>query len=309
MGSTFTQGELPMYHYLLKHPDLFPSVLGITKKQFDRVVTCVHPILFRIFKTRELNPQRQRAFGGGRKRLFHTDEDLVFLVLFYYKTYPTFRCAQVLFGLDKMNVWRWVTFMQPILCEALHHTLTLPTKKMRYMGQLLTVCPDLQEFIIDATERRIQRPQYPPLQTLYYSGKKKMHTIKNQIIINPRTMHVLAVSHTVEGKRHDKKLCEDDGIIVRAPPGAVGMGDSGYQGGETMNPHIKFVYPTRKPKGKELSQEEKRMNTTISRLRVRVEHVFAYLKHFNILAHIYRNSIASAHTPFETLAALYNFTR
>lgn len=298
-----------MYHYLLKHPECFPAVLGMTEKQFTRVVTRVHPILFRILKTRALNPQRQRAVGGGRKRLFQTDEDLVFLVLLYYKAYPTFRFAQVLFGLDKMNVWRWVTFMQPILHEALHHTLTLPTKKMRHMGQLLTICPDLQEFIIDATERRIQRPHNPIHQTLYYSGKKKIHTIKNQIIINPRTMRVLAVSQTVEGKRHDKKLCEDDGMILRAPPGAVGMGDSGYQGGEIINPLITFVYPTRKPKKKELSQEAKKVNTTISRLRVRVEHVFAYLKHFHILAHTYRNSIASAHTPFETLAALYNFTR
>jgi hypothetical protein len=177
------------------------------------------------------------------------------------------------------------------------------------MGQLLTICPDLHEFIVDATERRIARPRNPSLQTLYYSGKKKMHTVKNQIMVNPRTLRILAVSQTVEGKRHDKRLCEEDGMILRAPPGAVGMGDNGYQGGEMINLCIKLVYPTRKPKKKELSSLEKKMNTTLSRIRVRVEHVFAYLKHFNILAHSYRNSIASAHTPFETCAALYNFTR
>ena len=259
-----------MYQYLLKHPECFPAVLGITQKQFDRVVAKVHPILFRIWKTRALSPHRQRAFGGGRKRVLQSDASLVFLVLFYYKVYPTFRCAQVLFGLDKMNIWRWVVFMQPILAQALAHTLTLPTHKMRHMGQLLTICPDLHEFIVDATERRIARPRNPSLQTLYYSGKKKMHTVKNQIMVNPRTLRILAVSQTVEGKRHDKRLCEEDGMILRAPPGAVGMGDNGYQGGEMINLCIKLVYPTRKPKKKELSSLEKKMNTTLSRIRVRV---------------------------------------
>lgn len=298
-----------MYHYLLKHPKCFPAVLGITHHQFMHVVARVHPILFRVWKTRALNPHRQRCVGGGRKRVFHTEEALVFLILFYYKVYPTFRCAQVLFGLDQMNIWRWIHFMQPILDEALRHTLTLPTTRMRHMGQLLTICPDLQEFIIDATERRIQRPHHPTLQALYYSGKKKMHAVKNQIMVHPRTLKILAISHTVEGKRHDKKLAEDDGTILRAPPQAVGMGDAGYQGGEEMNPSIKFVYPTRKPKGKELSPQAKHLNTELSRIRVRVEHVFAYLKHFNILAHTYRNTLPSAHQPFETLAALYNFTK
>ena len=298
-----------MYLYLLKHPDLFPTVLGITQSQFQRIVVRVHPILFRLWKSRALDPRRHRAGGGGRKRMFDTDERLVFLILFYYKVYPTFRFAQTVFGLDKKNIWHWVEMMKPILCEALQHTLHLPSRQIAHMGELLMVYPDLQEFVVDATERKVQRPQDAPHQVFYYSGKKKIHTIKNQIIINPRTMRILAVSHTVEGKRHDKKLAEDDATISRAPPGAVGMGDSGYQGGEGINPFIKFVYPTRKPQKKELSPQEKKINRTISTVRVRIEHVFAYLKHFNILAHTYRNSIPSAHTPFETCAALYNFTR
>ncbi|MBI5151052.1 MAG: transposase [Candidatus Pacebacteria bacterium] len=298
-----------MYQYLLKHPECFPAVLGISKEQFDRVVATVHPILFCVFKTRAIHPGRWRTAGGGRKRVFGTDASLVLLILLYYKVYPTFRLAQVLFGLDKMNVWRWVEFMKPILQQALHHALVLPIRKVTHMGQLLTVCPDLQEFLVDATERRIQRPENTDIQQFYYSGKKKMHTVKNQILVNPRTMKILAVSKTVEGKRHDKKLAEDDGMLLRAPPGAFGMSDNGYQGGERINSTIALVYPTRKPKGKALTSRQKKTNRTIAQIRVRVEHVFASLKHFNIHAHTYRNTIASAHTPFVTLAALYNFTR
>ena len=298
-----------MYDYLLHHPDLFPAVLGITHQAFDRVVTKAHPILFRIWKTRALDPRRKRAMGGGRKRVFDTEASLVFLVLFYYKVYPTFRLAQVVFELDKKNIWYWVTMMKPVVEETLGKELVLPTTKVRHMGELLPVCPDLAAFIVDATEQKIRRPQDPHDQEHYYSGKKKSHTVKRQLLVHPTTHKILAVSKTVEGKRHDKKLCEDDGMILRAPPGAVGMGDSGYQGAEDINPLIKFVYPTRKPKGKELTPIQRETNRTIARIRVAVEHPFAWMKHFNILAHTWRNTRTSMDTPFRTLAALYNFTR
>jgi hypothetical protein len=297
-----------MYDYLLKHPDLFPAVLGITAYAFDRVVQRVHPIMFRIWKTKALDPRRKRAVGGGRKRVFATEASLVFLVLFYYKVYPTFRLAQVVFELDKKNIWYWVTMMKPVVQEALGKELVLPATRVRHMGELLTVCPDLAACIVDATEQKIRRPQDPRDQEQYYSGKKS-HTVKRQILVHPTTHKILAVSPTVEGKRHDKKLCEDDAMILRAPPGSIWMGDNGYQGAETINTLITFVYPTRKPKGKELTQTQKKTNTIIARIRIHVEHPFAWMKHFNVLAQTWRNRRTHMDTPFQTLAALYNFTR
>lgn len=298
-----------MYPYLLKHPQLFPAVIGVTKDQFDHIVGRVHPVLFRFWKTRQILPGRIRASGGGRKRLFDTDAKLVFFILFYYKVYPTFRLAQVIFQLDKTNIFRWVEFMKPVLLDALGTELSLPTQKTSHMGQLLTVCPKLQEFIVDATERRIQRPKDTDAQEFYYSGKKKYHTVKNQVITDPRTTHILAVSVTVEGKRHDKKLAEDDTALLHAPPGSIGMGDSGYQGAEGINPLCRFVYPKKKPRKRELTLEEKDTNRIISQIRVRVEHPFAYMKHFNILSHTFRNSINKADLPFKTIACIYNVTR
>ncbi len=298
-----------MYQYLLKHPDLFPAVIGITRVQFDLIVTKVHPILFRIRKTREIDPERLRVPGGGRKSKFETDEQLVFLILFYYKVYPTFRLAQVIFQVDKMTIFRWVEFMKLVLFEALGYELSLPTKKITHLGQLLTVCPALKEFIADATERRIQRSKNKTVQEFYYSGKKKYHTVKNQLVVDPRTKRILAVSQTVEGKRHDKKLAEDDSTLLRVPPGSVGMGDSGYQGGEAINPLIKFIYPKKKPKKRELTPGEKTTNRGISQIRIRVEHPISYLKHFNILSQTFRNKIKRADLPFKTITCIYNFTR
>lgn len=295
--------------YLLTHKSLFPSVIGITCDQFDQIVNKVHPILYRELRVRALKPDRIRAVGAGRKRKLQTTEQLVFLILFYYKVYPTFRLAQFLFELDKRNIQLWTQFMEPVLFEALGYELQLPVQRVKSIGQLLLVCPDLTEFIVDATERPINRPKDPTNQTHYYSGKKKRHTVKNQLTVHPKTGRILSVSQTVEGKRHDKKLAEDDFTILRAPPGAVGLADSGYQGGEAINPTITFIYPTKKPKGKELSDEDKKTNKHLSQIRVRVEHPISYLKHFNILYHTFRGAIKRADIPFQTIACLYNCTR
>jgi DDE superfamily endonuclease len=44
----------------------------------------------------------------------------------------------------------------------------------------------------------------------YYSGKKKVHTLKNNVITQ-RGGKVLFLSDTYEGKKHDKKIADEEG--------------------------------------------------------------------------------------------------
>ena len=56
---------------------------------------------------------RQRARGGGRKaRLAGIDQKL-FFVLFYFKCYPTFDLAGILFDLNRSEANRWLHRLQP----------------------------------------------------------------------------------------------------------------------------------------------------------------------------------------------------
>ena len=144
-------------------------------------------------------------------------------------------------------------------------------------------------------------------QAKHYSGKKKRHTVKNQILVSPRTRKILHVSKTVEGKRHDKKIAEEDPIWHKFPPGSLCIGDSGYQGLDETNSRVKVVTPKKKPKGKELTESEKKNNTSISSIRTPVEHPFAWMKHFYILKNQFRGRVTQADIPFRTIAALYNF--
>ena len=291
--------------YLLKHPDLFPAAVGMTYEKFGQLLPlfdrryhqCRYHGLWRQY--------RLRAMGAGRRPVLQTSSERLLFILFYYKTYPTFRLAQMLFEVDKETTHRWKVFLEEVLWLTLGHQLTLPKRKTRTVSGILEICPDLKEFIVDATERTIQRPAKN--QEFYYSGKKKRHTVKNQILVHPHTKRILAVSKTVEGKRHDKQLCEDDGLILRAPPGATGLADLGYQG-LSGSSHLKVVLPYKKPYRNELTPGQKKTNHVISSVRVRVEHVIGALKHFDILSERYRGRLPSADLPIRNIAALYNFT-
>lgn len=296
------------YQYLSKHPELFPAVLGINHQQFESILPKFSFALREAEHKKAYEKERLRAPGGGRKSTFKTDRQKLFFIFFYYKVYPTFRLAQMIFELDKKNCLYWKSFLEAVFFSALGYQLSLPKIKVKGLTGVLEICPSLKSFIIDASERRIQRPK-DSLQNQYYSGKKKCHTVKNQIMINPFNRRILSVSRTVEGKLHDKRLMEEDGMIYYAPPKSRALGDSGYQGARKTNPLIEFVTPLKRPPKGQLSKTQKLTNKTISGIRVRVEHALSYLKHFGILAQTYRGEIKSAHQPFVNLACVYNFTR
>ena len=293
--------------YLLKHCELFQYVIGITYEQFQKLLPLFVSALFISEQKRIEGKKRLRMHGAGRKPKLITPAQKLFFALFYYKVYPTFRFAQVIFGFDKRNVQLWVRRLEKVLFTALGHELELPQRRVRHFDDWITICPELKEFLVDATERSIQRPKDKEKQKEYYSGKKKHHTVKNQVFVHPETTRILAVSKTVEGKLHDKKLFTDDPMYTNIPPNAKGKADKAYIGID--HPFLTWTIPKKKPPGKELTDEEKETNRKISSVRIRVEHPNAYMKHFNILAHRFRSRPEIADFPFQAIAAIYNFTR
>jgi len=293
------------FAYLLKHQDLFPAAIGLNYQRFEQLHTKFVVQLKRFESDRAWSKSRMRLPGAGRKAHLKTSRQKLFFVLFYYKIYPTFRLAQLLFGFDKRNIQLWKAFLEKVLTRAVGYQLALPKIKAKYLGQIIEVCPLLKHCLLDATERKINRPKNN--QEFYYSGKKKCHTLKNQIYLNPKSKRILAVSQTVEGKRHDKQLACDDPSLYAIPPGSTLLADSGYLGLNKASKRLKLITPYKKPKGKPLADFQKQNNQQISRIRVRVEHPFAWMKHFHILKHQFRGRIKQADLPFKNIACLYNF--
>lgn len=122
----------------------------------------------------------------------------------------------------------------------------------------------------------------------------------------------MSISDSVEGKRSDKKLFEDDPTSLYLPQGSIGMGDKAYQKAEEVNSNLTMVIPKKKPPGGRLTKSEKATNRAISQIRVRVEHPLSYLKHFGILYQKFRGRVTNQQNldlPIKTIACIYNFTR
>lgn len=90
------------------------------------------------------------------------------------------------------------------------------------------------------------------------------------------------------GSVHDKKIADQTGH--RYPDETVLVEDLCYQGYEPEN--ISILIPHKKPRGGELTQEQKDENTDISRIRVPVKHVMVGLKRLNIAREKIRLRIA-----------------
>ena len=149
----------------------------------------------------------------------------------------------------------------------------------------------------------IQRPKNPERQRWYYSGKKKRHSVKNNLITERRTKKIKALSATCEGKKHDKKLADEQDPPF--PKGSRLWQDTGFQGYEPQG--VTTFQPRKKPKDGELTPQEKEANRRISRVRVRVEHSIAGVKVFRIARDIHRNLKANFEdTLLETACGLHN---
>lgn len=227
---------------------------------------------------------RQRQHGGGRKATLASIEDKLVFILFYFKFYPIQELLGFFFGLSQPQANYWVHTLTPALNKALGYEQQLPARKTQDVEQVLAQCPGL-EFIIDGTERPIQRPKDQQRQRDNYSGKKKRHTVKNNVISHKPTKKIKVLSPTVPGKKHDKKLADQE--QYRFPAGSKLWKDTGFQGYE---PEGVITYqPKKKSKGGELTPAEKELNQAISKERISVEHSIGGVKVFHIVRDIYRN--------------------
>ncbi len=87
-----------------------------------------------------------------------------------------------LFRMGQSQANEWIHRLTPLLNVVLGYEQQLPARQAANLEQLLAQCPEL-EFIIDGTERPIQRPQDPQRQREHYSGKKKRPTVKNIVVL------------------------------------------------------------------------------------------------------------------------------
>jgi len=118
----------------------------------------------------------------------------------------------------------------------------------------------------------------------WYSGKKKQHTIKTQVIADVETQEILCTAQD-KGAVHDFRLFK---ATIRAIIlGILLLADSGYQG--LLALHANSRIPQKKSKNCPLSVEQKLFNGELSKERIVIENINARIKTFKIMSERYRN--------------------
>jgi hypothetical protein len=233
----------------------------------------------------------------------HETADKLLFILYYVTVYPLQEVLAFEFGMSQGQAGHWIHILSEVLKRALASMGHLPERDPAQLGANLAASGE-DQFGLDGTERRIQRPKDNEEQKQYYSGKKKAHTLQNNVVVTLGSRQVKYLGGTHEGKKHDKKICDEEQPTF--PEGSTVYKDTGFQGYEPAGVHTQ--QPKKKPRGQELSEEDKQRNTRISKVRVIVEHVISGTKRCRIVKDVFRNSKDKFDdSVMEIACALHNF--
>lgn len=266
------------FEKIRKHKLVFLRLTGVDVADFLAIAAMIHP------EWKRAESQKKCA---GRKSHTAALEDKLLCVLMYYRTYITHEFLGYVFNLHNSNICRLLKKVEPMLAKK------ITIKKDR------SLTPDkILELIADVSEQPTQRPQRKQKQS--YSGKKKRHTLKTEIVIEA-SGKISRVSKSRKGKVHDFRIRKEEKPL---PKDSLKYGDSGYQGWQKLQSNV--TIPFKKRKKQALTKEQKRHNHRLSSFRVLVEHKIRQIKIFRIMSGCYRNFQKKYGMRFNIIAGIVN---
>ena len=122
------------------------------------------------------------------------------MILVYYKLYITYALTGFLFDLDQSNVCsRDIQKIDGLIrqCLPIPQKLYRITKRLKTKEEIEQYFPGFMAFI-DVTEQEISRPKDTMKRKLYYSGKKRKHTVKNLYTVNEGGLIVYKTKQNID---------------------------------------------------------------------------------------------------------------
>ena len=138
-------------------------------------------------------------------------------------------------------------------------------------------------------------------QKKFYSGKKKQHTIKSQVVVDKKSARIICTSFC-NGKCHDFRLFKESKTHIH--PKIIVITDTGYQGLSRI--HTKSMLPKKRTKKRPLTPEDIQNNKNIAKKRILNEHVIGRIKRFKIVSDKYRNRRKRFRLRFNLISGIYN---
>ena len=265
--------------YIEKYPERTIRILGINYQQGKKLTQQAIAYDEQQQQKLELSKIRVNAKGGGRKPIL-TQEEEIGLCLFYLRQMPTFEIVGIQFGISKTEAndtfHKWLQILRKLLPASLLEQLDNQPQNRDMLYELLAEI----ELLVDSTEQVRKRPKNYQEQKKYFSGQQQSHTFKNSVISCAKGEDIIDVAVGARGPEADINLFQ------KQPPKFSQkqqfVGDKAYVGAS------RTTTPTKKPRGRELTAEQKENNQQISRQRIFIEHLIRRLKIFRIAADKFR---------------------
>jgi len=250
-------------------------------------------------KTLQNRADRKRKYvrNDGRKRKVYALQKFL-MTLIYLRQNVNHTVVGQMFGVSadtSENVFHEVI---PILQREFPSQKWEAEKKWR-RGEKWSP-EEVDYLIIDSFETPIKRSSINEKQRKKYSGKKKMHTLKSQLITD-QNGEIIQIDAGFDGPKADIEIYRDTRLKkqwLEKPK----LGDKAYIGEDIETPQ-------KKPKGGELTQAEKEQNRELSAKRVIVEHGVRKVKTFKILRQDYRLETWMYRKIAETVVGLIQYSR
>ncbi len=177
-----------------------------------------------------------------------------------------------------------------------------------YLSKLKITFPKANEnnlyYCVDSTVLRIGKGKNKKT----YSGYKHYHGVKFQLVINNEN-YIKHVSKSYSSSIHDKKLfiSEYKNLIKKIDNNLNILGDKGYSGLKELKVEIPIKRNEIKYKeNKELIKSE---NKKLSSKRIKIEHVFAYVKSYRIMQRLNYYTKNKIEIIFNSIANIYNLSQ
>ncbi|MFG2127081.1 transposase [Streptomyces sp. NPDC048751] len=213
--------------------------------------------------------------GGGRPWCLPLAER-VLLVAVYYRTNLTMRQLAPLFGISPATVCRVIKRLRPLLA------LEPAPRPVAGVERL---------WIVDGTLIPVRD------RTVAASSRDYRFSANVQVIIDAETRLVVASARPAPGNKADAHVWRESGLPATAA-GTTVIADGAYLGTGLIVPH-------RRRAGRPLLRGQEEDNAEHRRVRARVEHTFARMKHWKILRDC-RQKGDGLHHAVQAVATLHN---
>jgi hypothetical protein len=292
------------YTIISKNKSQFLALTSLQVSEFESLHSHFAPLCEKYFRYHTLEGKKRKIVSfkeHGNASLQGTVQKLFFLLV-YLKTNALQEHQAASFGVSQTKVSRMSSVLLMLLNETLLKMGLMPFRDGEGLHKQLVHHPS-KVFSYDGMERSILRNSDNDAQEEEYSGKKKGHRVKNNLMCDD-DQYIHYLSPTESGSVHDKTLADEYPLTL--PLGSVLKQDLGFLDHCPIGVTVEM--PFKKPRNGELTFGQKIYNKIFNSTRVVIEHANSGVKRLKMLKDTIRiHSTLTRDTLIAVGCALHNF--